>query len=82
MEILRIITNIINKKENKDLNPLFKVHVFLIAGTVGLTIWLPFSILFGIQPSPITLCSLALTWSLMIKTNPVWKLLWEKWTKK
>lgn len=59
---------------------LFKFYVFLIAGTLGLTIWFPLSILFGKEPSPIMIIFLPITWVLMIKTNPVWKTLWQKWT--
>lgn len=59
---------------------LFKVHLFLIAGTLGLTIWFPLSLMFHVPPSPIVISILPLSWVIMIKTNPVWKMLWEKWT--
>jgi hypothetical protein len=61
----------------------FKIYIILIAGTIGLTIdsLLEF-LFFQIQPSPLFIITLSLNWALMLKTNPVWKMLWEKWTKK
>lgn len=62
---------------------LFKIYVLLIAGTIGLTIDVLFELLFfRITPSPIAFIALPASWALMIKTNPVWKKLWENWTKK
>lgn len=64
------------------MNLLFKIHMLLVAGTVGCTISTIISIFFGIKPTPITYIFLPLCWVLMIKTNIAWKMLWEKWKKK
>jgi hypothetical protein len=69
--------------EGQAMDTLYKVYLLLIAGTVGLTIDVLLELLlFQIQPSPILTGSLPINWIIMIRTNPVWHTLWEKWTKK
>jgi hypothetical protein len=61
---------------------LFKIHLLLVAGTIGCTLSAIISIFLGVKPTPITYIFLPLCWVLMIKTNLAWKILWEKFTKK
>jgi hypothetical protein len=61
----------------------FKIHVLTIAVTLGITFYMLFGIaVFKAIPSIATLSFLAIAWVLMIKFNPVWLDLWEKWTRK
>lgn len=64
------------------MNILFKIHLLLVAGTIGCTLSAVLSIIIGVTPTPITYIFLPLCWVLMIKTNLAWKMLWEKWRKK
>ncbi|NRD78535.1 hypothetical protein HPT25_14310 [Bacillus sp. BRMEA1] len=61
---------------------LFKIHIFLVAATIGLTLELPLELfLFHTKLTPISAVCLPISWIVMLKTNPAWKILWEKWTK-
>ncbi|MCA1040554.1 hypothetical protein LCM00_13665 [Bacillus infantis] len=62
---------------------LFKIYVLLIAATIGMTISIILAFLFfKINPTPLLIVATASNWVLMIKLNPVWQELWEKWTSK
>ncbi|OCA86001.1 hypothetical protein A8F94_14240 [Bacillus sp. FJAT-27225] len=62
---------------------LFYLFVLSIAFTVGMTIsYLIVFFLFGLTPGNTSIMLLAMCWVMMLKFNPVWKELWDKWTKK
>ncbi|OCA85920.1 hypothetical protein A8F94_13810 [Bacillus sp. FJAT-27225] len=61
----------------------FYLFVLSIAMTLGLTIsYLVVFLLFRLLPGTLSIMILALCWVVMLKMNPVWKELWDKWTKK
>jgi hypothetical protein len=66
-----------------ELELIFLIQVFSVAAVLGSTIsdFLIF-VLFHIPPSPASLAISAICWVVTIKLNPVWSLLWEKWTMK
>jgi hypothetical protein len=62
---------------------IFFIQVFSVAAVLGSTISdLLILLLFHIFPSPVSLAISAVCWVVTIKLNPVWSLLWEKWTMK
>jgi hypothetical protein len=60
---------------------IFYIHLIGVAGTIGLTIWMPFSIILGTFESK-HMIIIPACWLIMLKYNPVWADLWEKWSNK
>lgn len=58
---------------------LYKIQVLAIAFVLGVTIWMIMNmIIFNVPPTFAGLSAITISWIIMVKFNPVWHDLWEK----